>query len=917
MAKSAPLQSNFNGGEISPLIFGRPLLDKYQTGLKTCKNFVPLIQGPAERRPGTRHMSNVKDSTTSTRIISFEFSTTQAYIIELGNNYMRFFRNGARIHEADTTISGATKANPCVITDNSHGYTNGDEVFISGIVGMTELNGRNYLVANKATNTFELTDLHGNNINSTGYTTYSSAGTASTPVELTTTYLTSELFQLKFTQSADTLYITHNDHAPRKLTRTSNTAWTITDITFIDGPYLNTNAETTTLTLGGTSGSVSVTASAVTGINNGDGFLATDIGRLIRWKDAEGNWTWLTITARTNTTLVTATIDGPNASATTATVNWRLGVWSDTTGFPAAVTFHQNRLAFGGGVEYPQRIEFSISGDFEGFAPTEVDGTVVDDGALTITLSADNVNAVRWMADDEKGLLAGTVGGEWVIRPSDQGGVLTPSNRQAKRSSSYGSADITPVRAGRAMLFVQNSKRKMRELAYIFEDDGFRAPDMTVVAEHVTATGLVELAWQSEPQDVLWSCLVDGTLLSMTYDRDQKILGWARHILGGYSSAGSSIDSKVESVSVIPSADGSTDEVYVVVQRYINGAVVRYIDYITPYWSSTTDQEDAFFVDSGLTLDNPIAISGVTLADPCVMTVASHTFANGDDIRVVGVKGTTELNKQVYRVMNQATNTVEICSKLARPVHITAATTANPVVITAVAHGLSNGDEIGVFDAEGMTEINGLGFTVANKTANTFQLSGVDGSGYTTYTTGGVIHDAVDSSAFTTYVEDGEARERVTTLSGLYHLEGETVSVLAEGAAHPDKVVAAGAITLDRETTKAHIGLSYNSDFETLRTDSGAKDGTSQGKLVRIHRVIIRFFESIGGKVGPDSDNLDTLHFRKGGGEMDTAVPLFTGDVEEDWDMEYSSDAHIFIRQDQPLPMTIEAIMPQMDTQDR
>jgi hypothetical protein len=917
LAKVSPIQNNFNGGEISPLIFGRPDLDKYKTGLKTCTNFVPLIQGPVERRPGTKHINNVKDSSKSTRLVRFEFSTTQAYVLEVGDLYMRFFRDNARIHEADTTISGATAANPVVITDTGHGYTNGDEVYISGVVGMTELNGKNYLVANKNTNDFELTDLQGTNINGTGYTAYGSAGTASTPVELTTTYAEADLFQLKFTQSADVLYITHPSYPPRKLQRTSHTAWSITDLTFLDGPFLNTNAGATTFTLSGTSGSVNVTASAVTDVNDGDGFKTTDVGRLIRWKDAAGNWTWLTITGRTSTTVVVATIDGPNASATTATVNWRLGVWSATTGYPAAVMFHQDRLCFGGGVDYPQRIEFSRTGDFENFAPTTEDGTVVDDNGFSISLAADNVNAIRWMADDEKGLLIGTVGGEWVARPSDQGGVITPSNRQAKRSSAYGSADITPVRAGRAVLFIQSAKRKIRELAYIFEDDGFRAPDMTLVAEHMTLSGLVEVAWQSEPQDIMWSVLADGTLAGMTYDRDQSIIGWHRHDMGGYSSAGSAAGAKVESVTVIPNVGGTADEVYIVVNRYINGNTMRYVEYLVPYWSSDNDQEDAFYVDSGLTLDVPLTLTAATAAKPCVVTSASHTFSDGDVVRITEVVGMTELNKIAYKIASKATNTFELFSNTKRAVTISGATVANPVVITATAHGLSDGDEISIHNVVGMVEINGLGFTVANKTANTFELSGINGTGYTSYTSGGDMHNAIDAAAYTAYVSGGKARERVSTITGLAHLEGETVSILTEGAAHPDKTVASGAITLDHSSSKVHVGLGYNSDFETLRPDFGAKDGTAQGKLVRMHRVIVRFFQSLGGKIGPDSSNLDALHFREGGDPMDTAVALYTGDVEEEWEMEYSSDAHIFIRQDQPLPMTIEAVMPQMSTQDR
>ena len=916
MAKVSAIQNNFNGGEISPLLFGRPDVDKYKTGLQTCLNFVPLIQGPIERRPGMGFVKEVKTSANLTRIIRFEFSTTQAYIIELGNLYARFYKDNGAILDGAKTISAATKANPCVVTATSHGYSNGDEIFIDAVVGMTELNGKYYKIKNKATNTFELTNIDDVNTNSSSFTTYGSGGTASKTIELVTTYTTANLFELKFTQSADVLYITHPSYTPRKISRTSDTDWSITDITFTDGPYLNSNVETTTLGLSATSGSVTVTASAVTGINDGSGFLATDVGRSIRWKDAAGNFTFLGITAVADTTHVTATIDGPNASATTATVDWRLGVWSNTTGFPSAVTFHQDRLVFGGGVDFPQRVDMSRTGDFENFTPTEPDGTVVDDNAVTVTLAADNVNAIRWLADDEKGLLVGTVGGEWTVRPSDAGGVTTPSNVQGKRSSAYGSANVQPVRVGRAMLFLQRAQRKLRELAFAFEDDGFRAPDMTLIAEHVTRTGVTEIAYQSEPQSIVWCALNDGTLVGLTYERDQKIIGWHRHVVGGYSDSGGTIQAKVESVAVIPNPEGVADELYVVVNRYINGATRRYIEYLNSFWDATNNPEDSFFVDSGLTLDNPTTITAITKAKPCVVTAGSHGLSNGDTVRITEVGGMTEVNKGVYRIASKAANTMELFNTAEKKVTISAATAANPVVITAVGHGLSNADEVAIFDVVGMTELNGLGFTVAGVTANTFQLSGINGSGYTTYVSGGDIHSAIDSSAFTT-LANGKVRQRVTTLSGLDHLEGQTVSILSEGATVPDKTVSSGAITFSRPTTKAHVGLAYTSDAETLRSDAGAKDGTAQGKLIRVHRVIVRFFQSLGGKIGSTNTSLDSFHFREGGDAMDTAIPLFTGDVEIEWDGGYSSDEHIFIRQDQPLPMTLEALMPQMSTQDR
>lgn len=684
MPKSSAIQSNFNGGEISPLLYGRPDVDRYTTGLAVCENFVPLIQGPLERRPGTHFIVATKvGATEKSRLMPFEFSASQSYALEFGDLYIRFIKNRAQV------VDG-------------------------------------------------------------------------TPVTVVTPYLEADLFQLKVTQSADVMYIAHPSYAPRTLSRTSDISWALAEFDFQDGPYLNTNTTTTTLTLGGTTGSVSVTASAITGINSDTGFQTTDIGRLIRWKDAAGNWTWMTVTAWTSTTVVTATIIGDDASATTATVDWRLGAWSDTTGWPATVAFHQDRLVWGGGVDYPQRIDLSRTGDFVNFTPTDPDGTVVDDHAVAITLSASGVNEIIWLEDDEKGLICGTGGGEWVIRPSSIGEAITPTNVQAKRSSNYGSLNIAPVRSGKSILFTQRSGLKVRDLAYVFEDDGFRAPDMTLIAEHITYTGIVELAYQQEPQSVIWAPRTDGTLLGLSFVRDQDITGWHRHIIGGSSDANGA-QAKVESVVSIPNPSGNADDLLMIVQRYIDGAVVRHIEYLTEFWRDTTDQEDAQFSDSTLTYDGVAA----------------------------------------------------------------------------------------------------------------------------------------------------------TSITGLDHLEGETVSILADGAVRPSQVVTSGAITLASSASVVQVGLPSVANMYSLRNNSGAADGTAQGKTKRIHRVIWRFHDTLGGQVGPDADNLDLLVFREGGDPMDTAVPLFTGDVEVEWDSAYDKDAQMYYRQSQPLPSTIVALMPQLHTQDR
>ena len=765
MPKASPNQSTFSGGEWGSLLLGRVDSERYKTALAYCENYVPLVQGPLDRRPGSMYVAGVKTNSKQTRLVEFEFSTTQAYIIEFGDQYFRFYRNNGQIE------SGGS------------------------------------------------------------------------PYEVAGPYLEADLFQLKFTQSADVLYIAHTGYAPRKLTRTAHTSWTLTQIDFLDGPYLSVNTTSTTLTPSGTSGSITLTASAVTGINDNAGFKSTDVGRLVRFYDSANKWTWLKITGFTSTTVVTATVRGPNLSSTTASSTWRLGAWSDTTGWPAAVTFHEDRLCYAGPTDYPQRFDMSKTGDYENFEPTAADGTVADDNALSFSFSSNTVNAIRWIASNEKGLLAGTVGGEWRVSPSSQGEALTPSNISAKQTSSYGSADIEPISIGKNLLFIQRTKKRARELNFFFDVDGFVATDLTVLAPHITGTGIVEMAYQKEPHSIAWAVREDGALVSMTYERDLDALrvGWARHFIGGSSDAAGT-NAKVESVAVIPSSDGNRYEVWMVVQRCINGSVVRYVEYLTPFFADDMEQREMFFVDSGLTYDDPKTISG--------------------------------------------------------------ATKASPVVITATGHGFADGDKIYIDNIKGMTQLNGKIFNVANKTTNTFEL--VDENGVD-----------IDGNAYTTYVSGGTVRKYVSTISGLDHLEGETVSICADGGSQPDKVVSGGAITLAQDATTVHVGEKCPARAKMLPLEAGSADGTAQGKTRRIHRVGFRFDRSLELKIGMDFSDLTPLSFREPEDPMDLPPPLYTGVRSEEIEADYDFLNQICWEQDLPLASRILAVMPQLVTQDR
>ena len=613
MARAALIQNAVNAGELSALMLGRQDIAKYASGLYVCLNGIPLTQGAWTRRPGTAYLHQTKHHDKASRLFPFQYSVTQTYTLEFGEQYIRFFTDHGILTQAAQNISGISQAATAVVTyDGADTYANGDRVYISGVVGMTQVNNREFVVANVDTgaNTFEITDSDGTAVDSTGYTAYSSAGTVAEIFQVTTTFLEADLANIRVVQSADTLFILHPDFPPQTLVRASALSWTLADIAFLDGPYGSLNTTTTTLSPSAATGTVTITASAVTGINSNQGFLSTDVGRLIRLREST-TWGWAEILTVASTVSVTAEVFS-TLTNTNAKTNWRLGVWSDTTGFPTTGTFYDDRLFLAGASTTPQRLDGSKVGLYSDFSPSATDGTIADDNAVAFTLNASDVNAIKWMESNEKGLLVGTSRGEWQVKPSALNEAITPTNISAKPSTKHGSSDAAPVAVGKAVLFIQRAERKLRELAYVFEVDGFKAPDMTLLSEHITRPGLTQLAYQEQPQTIIWGTRSDGVLLGFTYERDQDVVAWHRHELGGYSDSGGTAIPLVESIAVVPSPDATRDELYMVVKRYINGGVKRYVEYLSKIWESGDAQEDAFQMDCGWTVTNVTPSATVT-----------------------------------------------------------------------------------------------------------------------------------------------------------------------------------------------------------------------------------------------------------------------------------------------------------------
>jgi hypothetical protein len=240
---------------------------------------------------------------------------------------------------------------------------------------------------------------------------------------------------------------------------------------------------------------------------------------------------------------------------------------------------HEQRIWWAGTTREPSTLWGSEIDNFESFKV----GAVASD-SVKITLAASEGNRITWMHSQQNSLLIGTTGDEWTVSAADVSSAISASNLEAKRQSSYGSKYMRAVIVNDVLLFIQRNGRKVRELVYELNKDGWVAPDLTLLAEHITSGEITEIAYQQQPDAVLWCVRGDGTLIAMTYERDQKVVGWHRHTIAD--------NALVESVATIY-GNGTEDEVWMVVKRSVSGADYRTIERFPLLWRTQFDIESS------------------------------------------------------------------------------------------------------------------------------------------------------------------------------------------------------------------------------------------------------------------------------------------------------------------------------------
>lgn len=799
------LISSFNAGELSPYLESRTNLDKYRNGCKTLENFLITPYGPANRRAGLEYRGEAKLSNSRCRLFGLNLTSTTRVILEVGVGYMRFWKDGSLIKNG------------------------------ANIVEAVAVNWQ---------------------------------GNVITPApDSTHPYLEADLRGITICQVNNVVYMTHPNYAPMRLSRYSDTNWTIGEVPWSWPPMLDQNITTTTITPSATTGSITLTASTpIFSANHvgafwqidqavGNAFLNHSISAnntsstfaiLGKWQvQSFGSWNanidlqasydnglswavrrtyvsrngdynviatgeeseltlfrfvvtnWATTTSATPPRIQLSAVDAyakgvvritgvtgtPNAAGLYSTASgtvvkslggtittsvWREGAFSRVQGYPQAISLHQSRLIFAGTESSPNSLWGSYSNDFQNYRQGPYDSD-----SWFFTLASTTGGRIQWIVS-KSGLLVGTALDEWSLSASDAGAALTSTNVKAQLQSYYGSTSLPALVVNDTILYVQRMSRKIRELIYTWASESWISNDITALAEHTTRTLIKEVAYQRVPDAVLWFVRGDGQLVSMTYEREQQVVGFARH----------NTDGLFESVATINGIDAE-DEVWVSVRRTINGVTKRYIERFRLGLREALDTGDKtawFYVDSGVST-TPTFVGGVPTQ---TSTISGLSHLNGKSVAVWGGAWDSKNQKVTY----------------------------------------------------------------------------------------GVVLPVIDPS---------------TNLPS---------------------VVVSGSVTLQTPVACYTVGIPYTSLMVPERVDTQLQDGTSQGRKMRIPRMNVKVYQSFGGEYSSDGNTWFPMVARQFVDEMDDSPNLINGFTRMFVSSNWADGVDIYLRQTLPVPLTIAAIVP-------
>ncbi len=1042
------IHNSFIGGEISPSLWGRTDLAKWQSGASTVRNGFINYRGGYSSRAGLKYVGKcLQPFGTPPRDIDFQFNINQGYALEFGDNivtravtgaadnagevrltltttrglftgntmvvsgivgtteangtweivvddathvtlvdtvyanayvsggttstsagYMRIKSDGAYVIEQDQVITAATKANPGVFTYTNTHYTlqNGDWIYISGVGGMTNFNGLTWIVYNVSGTTFSLKDLFGNVIDTTSFTAYTSGGTLNRIYTIVSPYAAVDLPYLKFTQSADTMSLacvnqeTSTEYPPYDLVRSGATNWAFTELSFASSIAAPTNLVVTAHNSTTVSTYYSYVVTAVDA-DTGEESVASSPDEVqnndISVNAGSNSMAWDVVANAGSYNVYRATpLYGASVPAGVlyGYVGSSMGnnfvdtnIIADFTKVPpthqdpfdgagnkpGVVAYYQQRRFYANTLNNPDTYFASQPGAYKNFDSST---PVSDSDSITGAPWAQQINGIQFMQPMTNGLIILTGSGAWLLNGGNNASI-TPSSQTATSQAYNGChSHIPPIVVNFDILYVQSKGSIVRDLSYNFFANIFTGTDMTVLSNHLfNYHQLQQWAYAEEPYKLIWVVRDDGVMLSLTYLKEQDVYAWARHDTNGFF------------VGVCTVTEPPVDAVYLITQRYIQNQWVYYSERMdNRNWQNA---EDCFCVDAGLSY--PMAFPDATLTP-----AAAEGTSNISSVNIInGGSGYTA-------------PTVEAIDATGRGTGATFSVTLSGGVITAITP-INEGEdytpgvtELVITDTTGSDAVtqavitNIVTFTasssvfsagnvgdvirIGNNNANVITDAGVTTQGggkaiITSYVSGivvraniiepitAVIPNNPDDMPVPAISGQWSLSTPTDTVSGLNHLEGLEVAILADGSVVPNQTVVNGAVTLPQEYSAITVGLPFIAQLQGLYLEPPGERETMQGDRKNITSCTIRVELSRGFSVGvnqadsstqPNYANVPWTDMKevKERNALITAgsnIPLFTGDIYKNLDGEWDVHGQLAVQQTYPLPLNCLAFV--------
>lgn len=834
MATVTDNQNNFTAGEIGARLYGQTTLTAYRNGARKLENMLTWVQGGAYARNGTRYIAEVKDSSAKVRLVRFQFSTTQTYVLEFGNLYMRVYRDQGQV-----------------------------------------LDG-------------------------------------STPYEIETPYLTADLFQLKFAQSADVMYIAHPDYKPRKLSRTGHTAWTLAEESFIDGPYLSR---------GGYDGDELIPDGTFTDGTDIDPFVDLSTGDGSAAYTSSSNDSMRIQGGTSGTGIAEAQFTVTNAEQ--YILSWYNEPVSGTMSVRVGTTSgaDDNLTAANYTSDGKKTVRFTTSSTtiYVQFRSVSAGGSVLIDKVSlkqedkTLELTGASVGdylkgeGVTMTAKGGSPFVADHVGSFWrlrektgtadpesmwveVIEYTDSQNVNVQIRSDAPDALDGGSGDATTwwyegawsEHRGWPVAVTLYEQRLMfggtaHQPQTIWGSKGGDFPVFSPAGTIEGEDGSGDLTLQEDTiqdDDALSYTAATGDVVSVRWLQDNGEVLLIGTNGGLLTMSGSSLNEAVSPNNVMIRRNNTT----------------RAAD-IQPAQLNS----DVFFVEEGGRKLHLVArqteFDRYSTED--LTLFAHHILGTG----VVEIDSMQRPTPSIWCVRNDgvlATLTYEPKQQVAgwqrQVIAGTDAAVESIAIIPSTASTYS--DEVWL----------SVKRTVDGETVRYIEMLELQD------------WESLDTEDFF-YVDSGLTYDGspATTISGLDHLEGETVRVLADGYLQADKTVASGSITLDTAASVVQAGLAYTPKIETLRLElSGALGDISQGKRRSIHKLHLLLHQSIGGTYGTDASSLDEVSVRDVGDDVGAPPPLFSGLKHVYPPARNDTEGYLTLTQDKPYPFAVLGMYPEV-----